>query len=271
MRVLVTGANGYVGQRVCQKRLTQTVQVVGTVRDADRATSLPEGIEPVVLPLDQPDDWGAATQSVDAVIHTAFAGHNTEFLQAVAWEHEAIAAMLSEMTGTGKTLIVSNGTVFLGDSGDSALSEDAPIIADHPAAVRGFATSQVFAGHVTGIRATELRLASFVYGHGGSIFVPAMLAAARRDGRSIFVGDGMARTSTLHVDAAADAYVAALMTPDAAGSYHVASSDSPTVREIAQAVAIAADGATLVSVDQDEAATALDPFTAAFLTVNNRL
>lgn len=182
-----------------------------------------------------------------------------------------VAAMLDAMNGSDRTLIVSNGTLFLGDSGEGRLADDAPVPPDSPVAIRAAATAQVRRPDVRQLRAIEIRLASFVYGYGGSVFLPVLIAAARRDGRSIYIGDGAPRTSALNVDAAADAYVAALHRGHAGAIYHVASDEEPSIREIAEAVGTAVGGVPAVSVTLDEAGQALGPFTAMFLTVNNRL
>jgi nucleoside-diphosphate-sugar epimerase len=90
-----------------------------------------------------------------------------------------------------------------------------------------------------------------------------MTAAARRTGRSVYVGDGETVTSAMHVDAAADAYLAALDRGEAGAVYHVGSDEEPTLRQIAEAVALAT-AARAESVSGDEAAALIDPFTAMF-------
>ena len=90
-------------------------------------------------------------------------------------------------------------------------------------------------------------------------------------GRFLSPRNGRTRTSTLHVDASVDAYLRALETEIASGLYHIASEVEPAIREIADAVAVAVGGVPAISVDYEEAVAALDPFTASFLTVNNRL
>ena len=270
MKILVTGATGYVGRRVAAKLLTRGHAVAGSVRSLTRADALPTGVEPTVLDFADPEGWGRAAADVDAVIHTAFAHHDADWSRAVAQERAVVAALVRALDRADRTLIVSNGTLFLGDSREARLGEDAPVPADHPAAIRAAATAQVRAPGLK-LRAIEIRLASFVYGHGGSVFLPVLLAAAKRDGRSIYVDQGTARTSAVHVDAAADAYVAALEKARAGAIYHVASDEEPTIKEIAEAVALAVGGVPSVSVSLEQAATALDPFTAMFLTVNNRL
>jgi nucleoside-diphosphate-sugar epimerase len=270
MKILVTGATGYVGRRVAEKLAAKGHEVTGSVRSLARADALPAGVQPTVLDFADPEGWGKAAADMEAVVHTAFAHHDADWGRAVAQEHAVVAALVRALDRADRTLIVSNGTLFLGDSREARLSEDAPVPADHPAAIRAAATVQVRAAGLK-LRAIEIRLASFVYGHGGSVFLPVLLAAAKRDGRSIYPEAGLARTSAVHVDAAADAYVAALERGRAGAIYHVASEEEPTIREVAEAIAMAAGGVPSVSVPIDEAASALDPFTAMFLTVNNRL
>jgi nucleoside-diphosphate-sugar epimerase len=270
MKILVTGGTGYVGRRVAERLVTQGHEVTGSVRSLARANELPTDVRPVVLDFAEPQRWAKAAADAEAVIHTAFAHSDPDWGRAVAQEQAVVDALVQALDGPERTLIVSNGTLFLGDSGEGRLSEEAPVPANHPAAIRAAATSQVRASGLS-LCAIEIRLASFVYGHGGSVFLPVLLAAAQRDGRSIYIGDGAARTSAVHVDAAADAYIAALERGLPGSIYHVASSEEPSVREIAEAVAVAAGGVPTMSVKLDEAASALDPFTAMFLTVNNRL
>jgi hypothetical protein len=100
----------------------------------------------------------------DAVLHAGFAGHGTDWFEAVAIEHALVARLVAALAGTNKTLVVSNGSLFLGDSGSARLDETAPVPPDHPAAVWARATGQATAAN--GVRGIELRLASFVYGHG---------------------------------------------------------------------------------------------------------
>jgi nucleoside-diphosphate-sugar epimerase len=270
MKILVTGATGYVGRRVAETLVVKGHEVTGSVRSLARADALSDNVQPVVLDVAEPEGWGDAVADVDAVIHTAFAHHEPDWSRAVAQEHAVVAALVRALDRADRTLIVSNGTLFLGDSGAGRLSEEAPVPADHPAVIRAAATAQVRAPGLK-LRAIEVRLASFVYGHGGSVFLPVLVAAAKRDRRSIYIDAGAARTSALHVDAAAEAFVAAFERGQAGAIYHVASEEEPTIREIAEAVATAAGGVPSVSVPLEEAAAALDPFTAMFLTVNNRL
>jgi nucleoside-diphosphate-sugar epimerase len=66
----------------------------------------------------------------------------------------------------------------------------------------------------------------FVYGHGGSIFLPLLVQAARETGESIYVSAGDTYISAVHVDDAADLYTLALQQP-VSGIYHCADLNLP--------------------------------------------
>lgn len=76
MRVLVTGANGFIGARVCQALAQNGHQVVGTVREMSKAADLRS--EMIVIPqIDESTEWqqSGALDDVDAVIHLAARVH----------------------------------------------------------------------------------------------------------------------------------------------------------------------------------------------------
>ena len=47
MNVLITGANGFIGQALCKRMLVDGYQVRGAVRGAAQMTALPSGVEAV--------------------------------------------------------------------------------------------------------------------------------------------------------------------------------------------------------------------------------
>ncbi len=72
------------------------------------------------------------------------------------------------------------------------------------------------------------------------------------------------------MDAAAAAYVAAADRGRAGETCLVASDDAPTMRELAEAIAIGT-GTRATSVTEEEATAALDPFSAMFVALDNLL
>ena len=72
-RVLVTGANGFVGRAVCAQAMLRGLAVVGVTR---QPACLPDGIENCVLAsMDEQADWRPALAGADAVIHLAARVH----------------------------------------------------------------------------------------------------------------------------------------------------------------------------------------------------
>jgi len=65
MKVLVTGANGFIGQALCAYLARQGIQVVSVVRRSNGIPNL------LVVQADDDDGWFAALQGCDAVVHLA--------------------------------------------------------------------------------------------------------------------------------------------------------------------------------------------------------
>ncbi|QDV55209.1 NAD-dependent epimerase/dehydratase family protein [Rosistilla oblonga] len=74
-RVLVTGANGFVGRYACKYLQAAGWQVRGTIRNQD-STGLPESVEPLVIgDIAAFDHWEKALKGVDAVVHLVARTH----------------------------------------------------------------------------------------------------------------------------------------------------------------------------------------------------
>jgi uncharacterized protein YbjT (DUF2867 family) len=65
--ILVTGATGMFGGRIAKELVARGVAIKGLVRSPDRASALPEGVEPVVGDLDDPSTLPGALEGIDRV------------------------------------------------------------------------------------------------------------------------------------------------------------------------------------------------------------
>lgn len=76
MKVLVTGANGFVGRALCDELLRHGQSVRGTLRQHEGRHALLERVEPIVVgTINAATDWKAALAGCDAVVHLAARVH----------------------------------------------------------------------------------------------------------------------------------------------------------------------------------------------------
>ena len=270
MNLFVTGATGYVGQRVVSLLQNAGHTVYGLARNEMAATTLSErGVVPVPGDLETTHALTEAAHASDGVIHTAYVPDFDNFARLVAIERGAIAALVAGLRDSGKPLITSNGPAFLGDTGEVPADESTPIDEKSYFAPRALSDKDVLQAATQGIQSVVLRLPFYVYGWGGSAFVPAQLSAARRDRVARYISDGSNRTSSVHVDDAARAYFLALNAP--AGSlYHLSDGLDASAKQIAEAVAQNADCKTR-SVPFEEMASVFGPGLATFFQMTSRV
>ncbi|MEL6759522.1 MAG: NAD(P)H-binding protein, partial [Myxococcota bacterium] len=183
MHVFLTGGTGYIGSAVARALLARGDSVTALVRSEQSRSRLLRGVTAVPGDLDHPTDWLRHLPDHDALIHTAFPQHGRAWGEAVEIEQRFLSLLLTSPDVSKMPVIVSNGSIFLGDSGTDRLNESAPIEDDHPAASRAQSVERIQALE----RGVELRLASFVYGNGGSVFIPILLNYARAHRRSLLV------------------------------------------------------------------------------------
>ncbi len=268
MHLLLTGAAGYIGSRLARRFLTQGYSVTGVVRRSPEAEKLAAlGVKPLIADLSEVDRLASLARTTDAVIHTAFA-HNIDYPQAVALDWSLHKAFAEALAGSGKTIIVTNGTGGFGDTGASVADEQTAVDLDYPLAARNRAEALVTGAK--GVRGMAIRLPLLVYGYAGSVFLPMLLAAARRHNVSYYIGEGANRMSTVHVDAAVSLFMLALGRGAAGSVYLTASEEQVSLRELAEAIA-RGQGLPWQSITAERAAQVWNPVWAQLLTLTNRV
>ena len=237
MKVFLTGATGYVGSVVAEKLKGRGIEVSGLARGAEAEERLQSRkIEPVRGELADSDVLKKAARDADAVVHTAFSHNFDDYDDAVRLDREAIESFADALAGTDKPLIVTSSSAVLGDTRGNRADEDYPFGENAPRRFRGEAERDAVQLSSKGIRSVVLRLPLFVYGRGGSSFVPFVIERAKKTGAAHYVAPGDRRVSAVHVEDAADAYLAALETGTAKGLYNVAA-ESVSLKELAEAAA----------------------------------
>jgi len=250
--VLVTGANGFVGARLCSELARQGHQVRAAVRDSARVVDL-SGEVVVTGALGTATDWSAALEGVDAVVHLAARVHvlrdtaadpvaeyrvvNVEATQGLA---RAAAAR-----GVKRLVFASSIKVNGEATGDRPFRHD-----DVPAPADPYGVSKWEAecalhriSHETGLEVVVVR-PPLVYGPGvGGNFRRLLKLVVR--GMPLPFGAVDNRRSMIYNGNLANALAACSFHPDAAGKTYLVSdgedlSTADLVRRLAAALGVTA-------------------------------
>ncbi|KAJ4351588.1 uncharacterized protein N0V89_006931 [Didymosphaeria variabile] len=255
MHIFLTGGNGFIGKAVIAELLSFGHTVTGLARSDESAqilislgTSVHKGSLSDLHALKE----GAA--AADAVIHLAFIHDFSNFAASVEIDKAAIEAMAEGMKGTGKPLIVTSGTLLM-RHGHVGTEDDAYDTSAAPFDVRG--QSEELTKKLAkdkGIAAVVVRLAPVVHGDTDKQFVPIVIAAARKNGVSAYIGDGLNRWPATHVLDAAAAFRLAVERKVPPGStLHFVAEEGVQTKDVAIAIGKKL-GLPMVSKKKDEAA-----------------
>ena len=246
MKVVLTGATGFIGSHVLADLYKHGHEVTALVRDHAQAdTVAARGATPVVVDLYDRPAVTSLLADADGAIHTASPGDTT-----TAGMDSAVAdAVIEAFAGAGKPYIEISGLWVYGDN--TAITEQSPFHA--PALVSWKEPIERRVLGTTGMRAVVI-VASTAYGDGGGA-IPGALLASPRDGAGnlIMIGSGHQHWSTVHVADLADAFRRVLEVDSARGRYVIGNGLKLTVAELTEAAAVAAGVPGAVPGSEEEA------------------
>ena len=120
MRILVTGASGYIGGAVAHRLLEAGHGVSGLVRNREKADALERrGVKPVLGELDDAALLKREAEKADAVVNAASSDHGG-----------AVEAFVNGLAGSGKPFLHTSGSSIIaddarGEPSDRIVAEDA--------------------------------------------------------------------------------------------------------------------------------------------------
>jgi nucleoside-diphosphate-sugar epimerase len=272
MRIFMTGASGYIGGVVAEKAIEQGHEVIGLARsEVSREKLKKQGVTPFPGDLESLDLLARGAAEADAVLHLGFVHDFTRpYEELIGIDKSAVRAMAKGIAGTGKPLITTSGTgVTAPDPNGAETNEDSPLDADPVLSLRAGAEADALSLAASGIRVNVIRLAPYVYGRGGSVFVPVLLKAAAAHGFAAYVDGGKNRTSSGNVDDVARLYLLAMEKAAQGTIFNGTTETDIPLRNLAEAIG-AAVGVPAKSVSRSEADAICGPFVAKFLEMGNR-
>lgn len=239
LRILVTGASGFVGSAIegcCQ---TAGMRVLSTARSDVKPTG---ALEYFKADITDPESLIEAMSDVDCVVHAAGLAHQfresikpAEFIKTNVKGTENVA---SAAVGAGvKHFVLISSVSVYGPHGAMACDEDTLCQPTGPYAESKYhaekRTVQIFKDSDT--RLTILRLAT-VYGEGDPGNVARLMRMIDR-GRFVWVGDGSNRKSLIHRDDVGRACAQVVLQASKGTNIYNVSTSINTMREIVEGLA----------------------------------
>ena len=233
MRVLVTGATGFIGSAIVDDLLAAGHQVVGLARSDTSAKLLESrGVEVLRGSLDDLDILKHGAANSDGVIHCAFIHDFTDYAGSVKKDQLAIQTFGAALEGTNRPLVISSGILGLANN-RIATEQDQANLEKLP---RGLAEEITVSFSSKDVRSSVIRLPPSVHGKGDHGFIPRIIAIAREKGVSAYIGDGLNRWPSVHRVDVAQLYRLALEKGAAGSRYHGVADEGIPFRDIAEVI-----------------------------------
>ncbi len=196
MRILLTGASGWIGSASVKELIGAGHHVLGLARNEESAAKVAKlGAEVVRGSLDDLVSLRAAAALAEGVVHL---GYNHDFSQMAAaakTDRAAIDVFADVLQGTGGPLLIASGTLGLAP-GRVGTEQDMPSASVHPRIANAAYTLGLAD---RGIRSMVMRFAPTVHGSGGDHgFVAVLARIAREKGVSCYIGEGQNRWPAVH-------------------------------------------------------------------------
>ncbi len=269
MRVLVTGASGWIGSAIVPELLDAGHEVTGLAR-SDEAAAVIEAAGAHVYrgSLDDLDGLRSAAAASEGVIHLAFKhdiAFSGDFQGAAEADRLAVEALGQALVGSGRPLVIAAGILGIAP-GRTATERDVPDPAG-PGAGRDATSRAALALAAHGVRSSVVRLAPSVHGEGDHGFVATLVGIARAHGAAGYVGDGSQRWTGVHQVDAARLFRLALEDAPAGSVLHAVADEGVPLRAVAEVLGRHLD-VPAVSVPPAEAGEHFG-FLAGFLAIDS--
>jgi nucleoside-diphosphate-sugar epimerase len=235
MRILVTGASGWIGSASVEQLVLAGHQVVGLARNAESADKIAKlGAEAVHGSLDDLESLRAAASRVEGVVHLGYNHDFSRMAAAAETDRAAIGAFADVLQGSDGPLLIASGTLGLA-TGRVGTEDDTPGAGGHPRLANAAYTLGLAE---RGIRSMVVRFAPTVHGAGGDHgFVAVLARIARAKGVSGYIGDGRNRWPAVHRLDAGKLVQLAIDKAPPGSVLHAVAEEGVATRDIAQALA----------------------------------
>jgi len=239
MKILVTGASGFVGTHLTGFLLNRKHEVVGLARSLRNKGFSHSKYRFIAADTAQPGPWQEALADVDAVVNLAgrsiFGRWNESVKTEIRESRILTTRHLVQGLPSGKpvVLISASGVGFYGNRGDEVLTEDAPAGDDYLAGLSKDWEGEALAATAKGARVVLARL-GVVLGKGGGAM--AQMIPAFKSFLGGPIGNGRQWFPWIHLEDLSAAMLFLLERPEISGPVNLCAPDPVTNRDFAGAL-----------------------------------
>jgi uncharacterized protein len=241
MRVLITGATGFIGRALVERLRQKGHEVTAWVRDEARARSL---FNPDIqtITVTSAEDLALALASTDSIINLA--GEN---IFGRRWSKERKKLLVTSRIDTTRRLVealapssrhlafISASAVgYYGDQKDTLLEESSPPGADFLAELTRAWEQEASRAEPLGVKVVILRIGLVLDGHGGILERLDFLFRTGLGGR---LGSGWQYCSWIHLEDLLEVFCLALDCPEMSGAYNATAPQPVQNRELVASLA----------------------------------
>jgi uncharacterized protein (TIGR01777 family) len=275
MKVLLTGATGFVGKQLCKALALQGHELVVLTRSAAAKSSIPAPHTAIecadISDLSNVHDT-SFLEGLDAVIHLAgesivgkrwSATFKEKIHKSRVQGTQSLIELLGRVKGPKpKVFITASAIGYYGDCGDQLIDESHPAGSDFLSQICKDWEGALFDASIPGIRKVALRL-GIVLGKGGGALEKMIPAFATGFGATL--GNGKQWMSWVHIDDLVSIFLRALTDESISGPLNACSPDPVTNQTFTEVLSETLQSLSVLSIPRPILSAALGELTAALI------